>query len=120
MSIEQFADGRKFLRSVSTGKVTGEDARAMMMRIAPGTELEGLSLLAMMEGKVDLEPEARKIFASLNNAPSAKKMKVAVVTASAPLRVTMSFILRIAGQADATKFFPNEEEARGWLETQAG
>ncbi len=92
----------------------------MMMRIAPGTELEGLPLLAMMEGKVDLEPEARKIFASLNNAPSAKKMKVAVVTASAPLRVTMSFILRIAGQADATKFFSNEDEARRWLETQAG
>jgi hypothetical protein len=119
LSTEQFPDGRKFLRSISTGVVTGEDAHAMMTRLAPGGEFDGLSLLAVMEGKVDMQPEARKIFSSLNAATGgqAKKLKVAVVTSSAPLRVTMSFVMRIAGQANDTKFFGTEDEARNWLVT---
>jgi len=119
LSTEQFPDGRRYLRSVSTGSVSGEDARGLMMRLAPGGEFDGLPLLAVMEGKVDMSPEARKMFSSLNAPPGgqAQKMKVAVVTSSAPLRVTMSFVLRIAGQANDTKFFGTEDEARNWLAT---
>ena len=119
VSLEKFADGRKYLRTVSSGQVTGDDARALMERVAPGTEWEGLPMLSVMEGKVDLAPEARKSFASMNpGANAAKPMKVAIVTPNAPLRVMLSFVLRIAGQSNETKFFANEPEALKWL--QAG
>lgn len=117
VSVEKFADGRAFIRTVSSGQVTAADARALMARVVPGAELAGLPLLAVMEGKVDLAPEARKIFGSLNAVAEGEKLRVAVVTSSAPLRVMLSFVLRIAGQADATKFFATEAEARGWLES---
>ena len=118
VSMEKFADGRTYVRTVSTGQVTGEEARALMLRLAPGTELEGAPMLSVMEGKVDLEPEARKAFASLNQGPAGvKPMNVAIVTPSAPLRVMLSFVIRIAGQANHTKFFSNEPEALKWLET---
>ena len=45
VSLEKFADGRKYLRTVSSGQVTGDDARALMERVAPGTEWEGLPML---------------------------------------------------------------------------
>lgn len=118
LSVEKFADGRRYVRTVSSGAVTGEDARGLMDRLAPGSELEGLPMLSVMEGKVDLSPEARKIFSSLNQgAANAKPMKVAIVTPNAPLRVMLSFVLRIAGQANDTKFFSNEAEALAWLAT---
>ena len=117
LSVEKFTDGRTYARSVSEGQVTGDEARKMMARIAPGTELEGVPLLSVMEGKVDLDPEARKVFASLNNSKDRKVMKVAIVTSNAPLRVMLSFVLRIAGQANDTKFFANEVEGLKWLET---
>lgn len=116
MTVEKFADGRRYVRSVSEGKVTGDDARKLMERIAPGTELERVPMLSVMEGKVDLDPEARKVFTSLNQRAGQYSMKVAIVTANAPLRVMLSFVLRIAGQANDTKFFANEPEGLKWLE----
>lgn len=119
VSLEKFADGRRYIRTVSTGHVTGEDARALMLRVAPGAELDGVPMLSVMEGKVDLEPEARKVFSTLNQGGgAAKPMQVAIVTPSAPLRVMLSFVIRIAGQSGDTKFFANEVEALKWLEAR--
>lgn len=112
LSIQQLPDGRRYSRSVSTGAVTGDDARAVVARLAPGGDLAGMPMLNIMEKGVDADADARKIFATMNKG---SQTKLAVVTASAPLRVTMSFVLRASGQAAHTKFFGSEVEALLWL-----
>lgn len=113
-STQKLADGRPYLHLESSGRVTGEEARALMARMSPGGDLTGLPLLAVMESKVDMEPEARKAFASLNNGD--KPIKVALVTASAPLRVVLNFVIKLSPQINETKFFSNSAEALAWLE----
>ncbi len=41
--------------------------------------------------------------------------RVAVVVSSAPLRVMMSFVIRMSGSNDFTRFFTSELEAQRWL-----
>lgn len=114
-TVQKFADGRTYLRSVSTGHVTGADASVLMARMGEGAEYEGTPLLAVLDGKVELDPEARKLFSSLNR-PGIKVPLVAIVTPNAPLRVMLSFVLRISGTAAGTRFFATEAEALAWLE----
>ena len=40
---------------------------------------------------------------------------VGIVLNSAPLRVVMSFVIRVSGSSDFTKFFSTEEEAKAWV-----
>lgn len=115
LTMEQFKSGRRYVRSWAEGVVSGDDAQRVASRIAAGGDLEGVPLLNVMASKVDLAPEARKIFAGVNSGRQ-EMSKMAVVAASAPLRVTLSFVVRLAGMADHTKFFSTEPEALAWLE----
>ena len=69
-----------------------------------------------MAPKVDLSSEARRVFASISGASDREKSKMAVVASSAPLRVTLSFVIRLAGMAEHTRFFGDEAEALAWLQ----
>ena len=117
VSLEQFPDGRRYGRTVSTGKLSGRDADEINRRTAPGGDLEGAPLLSVMEGSVEMDPEARKAFSAMNaaSAKSAKQPKIALVTPNAPMRVMLSFVLRITGSGGHMKFFSNEAEALAWL-----
>jgi hypothetical protein len=118
ISVETFADGRKYLRSVSSGRVTPHDVKQITVRTGPGGELEGAPLLSILDGKVELDPETRKIFSTMNSdtGKNGNPAKIAIVTSSAPLRVMLSFVLRFSGSAQHIKFFPNEAEAMLWVE----
>jgi len=115
ISTSKFSDGRPYAHVVGSGAVTGEQARGLMTRLALGGDLTGIPLLAVIEPKVDLDPEARKAFATLNDA-GAKPIKAALVTPNAPMRVMLSFVIRLSPQVNETKFFATATEALAWLE----
>lgn len=101
-SVSQLPSGREYVRMVSSGHVTGDEARALAARLLSGG---------------DRSSEARKAYGSLNGAAGDTPQSVAVVTSSAPLRVLMSFVLRISGAAQHTRLFGDEAAALAWLQT---
>lgn len=116
VTLEQFPDGRRYGRTVSTGKLSGRDADEINRRTAPGGDLEGAPLLSVMEGSVEMDPDARKAFSAMNAASKGtQQSKIAIVTPNAPMRVMLSFVLRITGSGGHMKFFSNEAEALAWL-----
>ena len=116
-SKKSLTNGKGYVHALGTGTVTSEEATGLMTRIAPGGELTGLPILAVIEGKVDLEPEARKAFATLNSRDGTP-VKVALVTPNAPMRVLLSFVIRLSPQVNETKFFGDAAEALAWLEKE--
>lgn len=116
-SVSQLPSEREYVRMVSSGHVTGDEARALAARLLSGGDLAGRPMLSIMDGKVDLSSEARKAYGSLNGAAGDTPQSVAVVTSSAPLRVLMSFVLRISGAAQHTRLFGDEAAALAWLQT---
>ncbi len=118
VTVETFADGRKYLRSVSSGRVTPHDVKQITTRTGPGGDLEGAPLLSILDGKVELDAETRKIFSSMNSdtGKNGNPGKIAIVTSSAPLRVMLSFVLRFSGASETIKFFSNEAEGLRWVE----
>lgn len=108
--------GNPFVRTMSSGAVTAADAQALNAALVPGQPLSGLALLGVVAPGASFSAEARQAFTTGNNDPTAKRMPVAVVVSSAPLRVMISFIIRIAGSADETRFFSNEAEALAWID----
>lgn len=120
MTVEKFADGRKYARTVSSGKLTGTDAQEIVTRTGTGGDLEGAPLLSVMEGSVEMDPEARKAFSAMNSAApkDGTHGKIAIVTPNAPMRVMLSFVLRVTGGGGHIKFFPDEAEALRWLEAR--
>jgi len=117
VTVDQFKDGRRYVRTLLEGVVSAEDARPIATRMSLGGDLRGTSLLCVMAPKAELASEARKVFAAISGADDEEKSKIAVVAQSAPVRVTLSFVLRIAGMSEHTKFFSKEAEAVSWLET---
>ena len=117
-ALETWGDGREYVRMVSSGLVTGDEARAVVSRLMKGGDLIGRPVLAVMERGVDLHAEARKVYGAMGNADVEKPKAVAVVTPNAPLLVMLSFVLRIAGAGNHTKFCGGEAEALEWLAAQ--
>jgi hypothetical protein len=107
---------RTYIRTVSSGTVTAEDSAALMAVLAPGQPNAGVPMLSIVEAGAEFTPEARKTFTAVGGGSGeGKRNMVAVVVTSAALRVLISFVLRIAGAADSTKFFATEDEAKKWL-----
>jgi hypothetical protein len=71
--------------------------------------------LSIIEPGTDYTPEARKTFTAMGGGDPSKAMPVAIVVTNAAMRVLISFVIRIAGAAGNTKFFPSEDEAKKWL-----
>ena len=65
------------------------------------------------------DPEARKSFSAMNSATpkDGRQGKIAIVTPNAPMRVMLSFVLRVTGAGNHIKFFSNEAEGLRWLES---
>lgn len=109
--------GHACLRTVSKGEVTAEDAQALHKAISPGGPFSGKPILGMVERGATFSAEARKAF-TFAASPGDVPVPVAVVVSSAPLRVMLGFVIRIAGSAAHTQFFAEEGEAVAWLDSK--
>lgn len=116
-TIHETPKGNKYIRTHSFGVVTGEDAESMMSQLRPGAPLEGAGVLSIADSGTDLRPEARRIFTESPSTEGKSPLRypVGIVLNSAPLRVVMSFVIRVSGSSDFTKFFSNEADATAWV-----
>ncbi|PZR08679.1 MAG: hypothetical protein DI536_24585 [Archangium gephyra] len=114
-TLEKPPGGRNYLRTVSSGTVTAEDVKTFAAAIQPGQPFFNTAILSVMEPGTDFTPQARKMFGEMGGAAGATRPPTAVVVASAPMRVLISFVLKVSGAAEATRFFANEPEAQRWL-----
>ena len=106
--------GHPFLLMRSSGDVTSADAAAMFESIALGTPNDGLAILALVEGGTKYSLAARQAFTKGGN--KMVTIRVALVVNSVPLRVILSFIMRMSGASRNTRFFGNEPAALAWLD----
>lgn len=107
--------GRTYLRTVSAGLVTEGDAQHFNHVIGKGQLHRGRSILAIVEAGAEFTPEARTAFMGMGSVESTGVIHLAIVVSSAPLRVLLSFVIRMSGGVSNTRFFENEAAATRWL-----
>lgn len=112
--------GHTYLRIHSHGDVTAADAEALNKSMVPGAENADLAIFATVDSGAKFSPEARSAFTRTNANTVENPKPVAIVVTSAPLRVMLSFIIRMSGAAVNTRFFANEGEALGFIEEKLG
>jgi hypothetical protein len=109
--------GKPYLRTVSAGDVTAEDVQKLNKVISPGGEFADLPMLALVAPGANFSAEARNGFTSMTGGA---ERPIAVVVSSAPMRVMLTFIIRLSDAVKMTKFFGTEDDARKWLLEQLG
>ena len=115
ITLQKTPRGKDYVRFLSSGDVTAEDAEGMSKLIAPGTPMSNKAILAVVEPGAKFSPEARQAFTKSGGAEGAAN-PVAIVVTSAPVRVMLSFIIRMSGAAANTRFFANEPDALTYIE----
>lgn len=111
--IRKTPGGMPYSRSVAKGRITMEDVLQLKQVSSPGGALYGLSTVTVNEPDMSLEPDARRAFADmLEQSPNTF---LALVVPSAPMRVMMTFVMRMSGKADTTKLFGDEASATKWI-----
>jgi hypothetical protein len=114
------AKGHEYLKIHSFGDVTAADAEALNKTLVPGGENADRAILASVAAGAQFSPEARQAFTRTNGNNTENPKPVAIVVTSAPLRVMLSFIIRMSGAAANTKFFGNEADALAFIEEKMG
>lgn len=105
--------GKQYSRSVAKGRITMEDVLRLKEVSGPGGTLYGVSTVTVNEPDMSLEADARRAFADmLEQAPNTY---LALVVPSAPMRVMMTFVMRMSGKAATTKLFGDEASATQWV-----
>ena len=112
--------GQTYLKIHSHGDVTAADAEALNKSMLPGAENADLAILATVDSNAKFSPEARSAFTRSGGNTNENPKPVAVVVTSAPLRVMLSFIIRMSGAASNTRFFGTEPEALTYIEEKLG
>jgi hypothetical protein len=119
MTKERTPRGHHYVRMHSSGVVSAADADALSQRMAQGSEFSNQPILAIVERGTEYSPEARQSFTQLGKGNAETEHEpIAIVVFSAPMRVMLSFIIRITGNAPYTRFFGAEPDALAWLEDQ--
>lgn len=116
VTLGQTPAGRELVRMRSSGEVSAADAESIKPLVGQGGKWEGKPILAVIEKGANYSPEARQAFGSFGGVKDSKPIPVAVVVGSAPLRVMLTFVIRISGAGDWTRFFGTEAEALAWLD----
>ncbi|HEY8207129.1 MAG TPA: hypothetical protein VIG99_06600 [Myxococcaceae bacterium] len=98
------------------GTLDEAESRTMMTNYAPGGPMYGLPTLVMMEETKDLTPESRAFYSAWKE-PSNTEWYAFVIT-NAVLRVSISFIFRVA-KTKRRVIFATEAEAVAWLDERA-
>lgn len=105
--------GKPYLRMMSSGDVSAADGEGLTKTIAPGSPLANMAILGMVADGARFSPDGRHAF-TRSGAMDEGQAPVAVVVNSAPLRVMLTFVIRISGAA--TRFFNSETDALAWLD----
>ena len=105
--------GHDIVRMESSGGIVAADAEAMTKLLAH-PDFADRAILALVDHGARFSPEARQTFTKTNTKLNAKP--VAIVVSSAPLRVMLSFIIRMSGVAATTRFFSSETDAMAFIE----
>jgi hypothetical protein len=111
--IKQTPGGKPYSRSVATGRITMEDVNKLKVESAPGGPIHGLSSVSINAPDMVIEPDARRAFSDMVNV--SQSGHYALVVTSAPMRVMMTFILRLSGKATNTQLFADEASATAWV-----
>src|SRR4051812_45403799 len=107
--------GNEYVRMHSSGEVNAADAESMNKTISPGSAMADMAILGLVEPGTSYSPEARQAFTKSGGGTK----PVAIVVTGAPLRVMLTFVVRMSGAAANTKFFSNEPDALSWIDERA-
>jgi hypothetical protein len=107
--------GFQYLHVLASGTVTVEDALALNAKLAVGGPHATTPILGVVESGADFSAEARQALTN-GGKREGEGNKTAIVVTSAPLRVMLTFVVRISGGAQTTRFFNAEAPALAWLE----
>lgn len=119
LEVEKSPAGRSYLHIDTSGPVSAEDVDQFAALIAPGQTYGGLPILAVINPNADFSPAARKRFGAMGAAArGSDRIPTAVVVVSTPLRVLLSFVMKVAGASESSRFFAAEAEARTWIVEQ--
>src|SRR3954469_15269177 len=92
-TIMQLPGGARCVRIECLGRVTGEDAEAILQQIRPGGSLHGLPLLGLTQKLESISSEARQAF-GVRDLSASSTWTAAVVT-NPVIRVTANFLMRV-------------------------
>ena len=107
--------GFEYLRVIALGTVTVDDAVALNAKIKDGGPYATTPILGLVESGAEFSAEARQALTT-GGKREGEGNKTAIVVTSAPLRVMLTFVVRISGGAETTRFFSAEGPALEWLE----
>lgn len=113
--VKKSPGGAPYVRAESHGPVSLADAHQLMDPLRPGGAHHAYGLMAVVTAGSEFSPEARKVFGMSDPERNAKNVPTAMVVASAPLRVMMGFVFRMAGAMSRTRVFASEAEANAWM-----
>ena len=113
--IRKTPGGAAFVYAVSRGEVTAADAHALMDPLWPGGAHHDKALFAVVAAGSDFSKDARSVLSGKDGERNAKGLPIALVVSSAPMRVMMSFIFKIAGASGRSRAFATEAEAQAWF-----
>jgi len=98
----------------ATGSITKAEAEEHTRRTSAGGDLFTTPILIVADTGAGVSPEARQVYGSSNF--KERQVPGAIVAPGAPLRVLVSFLLRVSGAAGNTRVFSNQADAVAWLE----
>ena len=110
--------GHEDVKIHSHGEVGAADAEAMNLKLAQA-DFADRAIYATVDSTAKYSSEARQAF-TRTNSNVANPKPVAVVVTIAPLRVMLSFIIRMSSAAQNTKFFANEADALAFIDEKLG
>lgn len=96
-----------------TGLISGAEAEELNARTLEGGDLFLVPVIVIAEPGVELSGEARQAFGAVDR--RGRSAPVGIVTANAPLRVLVGFLLRISRAPASVKVFATEAEARAFV-----
>jgi hypothetical protein len=110
--------GHEYVHMICSGDISGPDAEGVLAKMAPGQELAGRGIMSVIEPGAKYSPEARNVFTRNNGSENGNP--VAIVVTNAPVRVMLSFIIRLSSAAKHTRFFSTEADALAFLDEKLG
>lgn len=115
-SVMQLPSGARYLRIITRGQISREDAAYMIAQHGPGGPLHGVPQLVLTQELTSVSADARAMFVST---PSDDAPWVAMVVVNPVIRVSSNFMIRV-NRNKRTRLFPNEASAIQWLEDRLG
>lgn len=116
----QTPGGKVFVRSVSSGTVTGQEIGPFLETLKPNGRFVGLPIFSLITRDASFSAEARQMLNDMTpeNGGVGGKVPVAIVVQSTLMRLFVQFVLA-ATRASAGRVFSTEEAAIEYLDSVA-